>query len=340
MQTTHNAEPAKTLKQMADLKNTVQETNLLIPGKLYVYSKAKRSTGWMNQDRSAISVFKNNIDPQGLVAAYQAAAKATVSQQGGCSATTLLMTHNGIDVAWLGDSPAFLTGIDPNSGRIQEIMGLNEPHIPFYEREAILARGGRVNAEGRLDLAAEAGDQVNNYSLSMSRAFGNAWLGDLLNREPGLVHIPTNTLNPALHWYAVIGSDGILPESERNLMHPRKADAHFDDRDLITYCAQLFQQLVNAEGKSWLPDSGHWADDIAHIAQERLRQMEAVADKQEVGYAAVDDTTVMIISLAQDFLQTPAIVLSVTDGHREGGEITAQKAVEAIHQNLSSAGVL
>jgi Protein phosphatase 2C len=333
MQAAANSQAIHDLCQRASIKPVIQETDLAIPETLYIYSQTKRAD-WGNQDRLALSFLNQPITKEAIFAAYQAAAEATLAEEGGCSATSLLLTEKGIDVAWLGDSPAFLVGLD-STGRIQEIIGVNEPHIPTYEREAIAARGGRVNEEGRLDLSAEASDQVNNYSLSMLRAFGNRWLGNLLIREPGYIYVDTTKLTPTLTWYAVIGSDGILPESERNLMHPRQANATPADLDLITYCADCFKRLVNADGLPWLAASGNWAENVAQIAQARLRQMEAVADKTEVGYAAVDDTTVMIIALAQDFSQTPTIALTIADGHRAGGEVTAQKAVEAIHLSLS-----
>lgn len=337
MQTAAGSQTFNDLRQQASVSPFIQETDLVIPDSLYIYSQTKRAD-WENQDRLALSFLNRLITQEAIFAAYKAAAEATLAEEGGCSATSLLLTENSMDVAWLGDSPAFLVGLD-STGRIQEIIGVNEPHIPTYEREAIAALGGLVNADGRLDLAAEASDQVNNYSLSMSRAFGNRWLGNLLIREPGYVHVDTTQLTPTLTWYAVIGSDGILPESERNLMHPRQANATPADLDLITYCAGLFQQLVNAEGLPWLAASGNWAENVAHIAQARLRQMEAAADKNEVGYAAVDDTTVMIIAVAQDFSQTPTIALTIADGHRVGGEVTAQKAVEVIHRSLSGLNV-
>jgi hypothetical protein len=301
---------------------------------LQVSSRPKRSLNWGSQDRAAISFLKAELDLNHLETAYQKANEATLTEEGGCSATTLLMRPDAICVAWLGDSPAFLAGID-SAGKIAEIIGLNEPHAPIYETDSITKKGGMVTPEGRLDLRHSAQDQINNYSLSMSRAFGNQWLGNLLNRQPSLISFPVNQLSTSLTWYAVVGSDGILPESERSLLHPGNPETNFSNNDIIIRSAQLFQQLVNKQGQPWLNTENRWASDVTQIAQTELFKMEQTADKQLVGYPAVDDTTLIIapLSLSEENI---ALIITVADGHRNGGEITAQKTVDAIHDSLAA----
>lgn len=299
-----------------------------------VSSRAKRNLNWGSQDRAAISFLNAELDSKHLETAYQKANEATFTEDGGCSATTLLIRPDTICVAWLGDSPAFLAGVD-SAGKIDEIIGLNEPHAPLYETESIMGKGGMVTPEGRLDLQHSAQDQINNYSLSMSRAFGNQWLGNLLNRQPSLISFPINQLSKSLTWYAVIGSDGILPESERSLLHPGHPEAAFTDNDIITRSARLFQQLVNEQGQPWLSTHTNWASDVTQIAQAQLFKMEQTADKQLVGYPAVDDTTLIITPLSLSETNA-SLIITVADGHRNGGEITAQKTVDAIHESLAA----
>lgn len=316
----------------------VQHTNPAHPSSrlkgLQVSSRPKRSLNWGSQDRAAISFLKAELDLNHLETAYQKANEATFKEDGGCSATTLLIRPDVICVAWLGDSPAFLAGID-SAGKIAEIIGLNEPHAPIYETDSITKKGGMVTPEGRLDLRHSAQDQVNNYSLSMSRAFGNQWLGDLLNRQPSLTSLPVNQLSKSLTWYAVVGSDGILPESERNLLYPTHSNAAFTDNEIITRSALLFQQLVNEQCQPWLKTQDNWASDVTQIAQAQLLKMEQTADKQMVGYAAVDDTTLIIAPLSLSEENT-SLIITVADGHRNGGEITAQKTVDTIHESLAA----
>jgi hypothetical protein len=298
-------------------------------------SRPKRPQGWECQDRGAISAFKSSLGLESLKLAYQQAAEVTKQEEGGCSSTTILISSGLVHVAWLGDSPVFLIGVHKTSGKIEDIKALNEPHIPTYEREDILERGGQVDADGRLDLATSAQDQVNNYSLSMSRAFGNRWLGNLLSRAPGLLSYPLSELSQELEWYALVGSDGILPESERNLMFPKNPQAKAEENDIINFCATLFKNLVNESCQPWLAENKNWAANITQVAQEQLHKMEAIADKQLVGYPAVDDTTLLLCSLS-DINPEISVILTVTDGHRQGGEITAQKAIDAIHTSLAS----
>lgn len=319
----------------------VQHTNLANPANLasqlsglQASSRAKRILNWGSQDRAAVSIFNAELNSDHLKTAYQKANTATLTEDGGCSATTLLIRPNTISVAWLGDSPVFLAGVD-SAGKIAEIIGLNEPHIPLYEADTIKAKGGIVTSEGRLDLQHSAQDQINNYSLSMSRAFGNQWLGSLLNRQPSLVSFPINQLSEGLTWYAVIGSDGILPESERSLLHPTNPNAAFTDNEIISRSALLFQQLVNEQCQPWLKTQPNWASNVTQIAQGQLFKMEKTADKQLVGYPAVDDTTLIItpLSLIENNI---SLIITVADGHRNGGEITAQKTVDAIHESLAA----
>lgn len=300
-----------------------------------VSSRPKRASGWACQDRAAISFLNGETGLNALERAYHKANEATLQEAGGCSATTLVIDQTQISVAWLGDSPAFLVGVN-EAGALQEILGLNEPHIPLYEQAQIKARGGIVNHEGRLDLASSAQDQVNNYSLSMARALGNQWLGNLLNRTPSLIRFSLSDLSKSLQWYAVLGSDGILPESERSLMFPSTPEAALSDNEIITRSAGLFKALVNDYGKPWLTEQANWAGNVTQIAQEQLLAMEMATDKQQVGYPAVDDTTVLIAPLGRNWPDSVSLALTVADGHRAGGEVTAQKAVEAIHRALAT----
>jgi serine/threonine protein phosphatase PrpC len=318
-----------------DLGQVVQDGHSLIFDGLQASSRPKRSNGWESQDRAAISLFHGAVNEQLLQTAYAEAALATESEEGGCSSTTVVLTRDDVRVAWLGDSPAFLIGIHPETGVIKEIKGLNEPHIPTYDRTDILNKGGRIDADGRLDLSASAADQVNNYSLSMSRSFGNRWLSGLLSRVPSIVHWPLHAMDFSLNWFAVLGSDGILPESERNLMFPAAGEAKPQDNDIIHRCADQFKAMANV----LCPPStsiSKWASVVTQKAQEKLAEMEASADKKQVGYAAIDDTTFMLCPIGA-IKPGISVVLTVTDGHRLGGEVTAQKAVDAIHASLRRA---
>lgn len=309
----------------------VPQSNDNIPA-ILTSCRPKRTGEWQCQDKAAISILKAPVGPNDLQNAFEKAHLATCEEEGGCSVTTLLIEPHSITVAWLGDSPAFLAGVNPE-GKIMEIVGLNEPHIPLYEKAAIEGRGGIVTSEGRLDLACAAPDQVNNYSLSMARSLGNRWLQGLLNRIPSVTSIPTTELTEKLRWYAILGSDGILPESERNLMFPGNPAVTFTDNDIIQRSAELFRDMVNEHALPWLTESGNWASNITQIAQERLLQMEQAANKEEVGYPAVDDTTLLIIPLPLTQAGT-ALLATVADGHRNGGEMTAAKAVTTIHHSM------
>jgi|GEM_PF-2960547 len=315
-----------------DLGQVVQDGHSLIFDGLQVSSRPKRTHGWESQDLAAISLFKASVNEKYLQAAYAEAALVTEAEEGGCSATTVVLTHDDVRVAWLGDSPAFLIGVHPETGLIKEIKGLNEPHIPIYDRFSILDKGGRIDEDGRLDLDAPATDQINNYSLSMSRSFGNRWLSSLLSRVPSVVHWPLHALDFSLNWYALLGSDGILPDSERNLMFPASCEVKPQDNDIIQRCAEQFKAMVNVLCPPGTAIS-NWAPLVTQKAQEKLAAMEADADKKQVGYAAIDDTTFMLCPITA-LKPGITVVLTVTDGHRLGGEVTAAKAINAIHASL------
>lgn len=316
-----------------------------------VSSRVKPKEDYEIQDRAEIGIMKPGLTEENLRGAYGAGVEATKNKLGGSSGTTMLIMPGRVLVAWMGDSPAFLAGVNPGTGKIEDIIGLNEPHIPFNEEAELVERGGKLDDLKRLDNLEPSHDQENEYPLSMSRAFGNAWLPPLI-REPGIVHYDTTQLSDKLDWYGVVASDGVLMESEADLMFPPKHNrkmmqdselrAKFGHKGLIDYCAYLFQQLVNDDCKPWKPENGNWAENVTKVSQDNLKMMEAnekldpVTNKKRIGYAAVDDTTLLIEPIPQKGTKFPTIVMTVTDGHRRKGEETAAEALKAIHLFLAT----
>ncbi|HEY9745839.1 MAG TPA: hypothetical protein V6C99_06435 [Oculatellaceae cyanobacterium] len=281
----------------------------------------KPKPGWGSQDRARISMLDRELTAQELQQAYQQTAQETAALEGGCSGTTLLITPKKIHVAWLGDTPAFLVGIDPASGQAVQVKGLNEPHIPIREAERIEKKGGRV-VDGRLDKPG-----ATEMSLSMSRAFGNAWLGELLNREPEVLTVERAELDPNLDWVAVVGSDGIIADSEHNLLFPRK-----DGRPIIDHVASLFQELI---AEIW--QSPNRAEVITAKAQAVLQQLyDQTPEPRRFDDAVVDDTTLVIVPLQKMNADIFSCVVTVADGHRDGGEVTAERVAELIHAKLAT----
>ena len=290
-----------------------------LPKNTLIFSRPKPKAGWQNQDCVRVDLLEKEIDSADLKKAYQTAAKETAVLSGGSTGTTLVVTPSKIHVAWLGDSPAFLVGVNPDSGLIEEVKGLNEPHTALYEREQIEAKGGRVE-EGRLAMPG-----AEETSLSMSRSFGDSWLGNLLNRDPEIMTIERASLPANLVWYGVVASDGVISDSEYNLLFPRP-----DGSRIIDHVAKLFRTLLTE------PWSGqqNWAEHITQTAQQELQKLhDKTPEPRRFDDAVVDDTSMAIVPISSN--ESHTYVATVTDGHRDGGEIVANQVIHIIHDYLN-----
>lgn len=300
---------------------TVEASQL--PLGTFLSSRPKPRPGWQNQDRAKIDLLDKEISANQLREAYLKAAQQTAELSGGSTGTTMIVTPSMIHVAWLGDSPAFLVGVDSKTKNIKQVVGLNEPHIPLYDENRIKSNGGYVE-EGRL-----VRPGATETSLSMSRSFGDSWLGETLVRQPDLITIERKELSSSLTWYGVVGSDGVIMDSEYNLLFPRK-----DGTQIIDHVAKLFGDLL----KEFRAEQEDWADIITAKAQEKLQELhDKTPEPRRFDDAVVDDTSLAIILLSQK-TDHPAYsyIATVTDGHRDGGEITAQKAIAIIHETLTN----
>ena len=152
-------------------------------------------------------------------------------QEGGTTATAIVITTSGLLVAWVGDSRAVVAIEESDSaeggggeGRRLKAVALTTDHSTSDkgERERIERAGGQMGKEGTGMAGHVSVPQVEG-SLKVTRSLGDSPFhkGDAVTAQPGVMQL---ALTAGVR-FAVVASDGIWDHLDDELVVATVADA-------------------------------------------------------------------------------------------------------------------
>jgi|GEM_PF-5942131 Serine/threonine protein phosphatase len=230
------------------------------------------------------------------------------TRTGGSTLTTCIATGNRIDVAYVGDSPAYLLYVKRSNFSLSKLVSLNPaPHTLANKEEAkrILYPGSPYKREGKYITNPTIDSE---YRVELTRCIGGWKLGPAINSEPEVL---THQADPQSDEIAIliVASDGIIP----GVGAPNAARTI----EKAAYDANIRRKFHNVfDIDEFL---GHLVEEIPKVA---------IGAFHSQGNCSVAVTCIESTSI------TPK-VLTVADGH--GGEQVVQTIAEHFLPTLEEA---